>query len=141
MSLLRIADPAWRSWLSATPSPSATAFDEYHRAMMAWLKASPAAALLSSVEADFVITTLNVELTRLNRLTRQRIDVGMAVVGVGGIAMIGAVVGGPVGIAASILCFGGLLYTVNEGSGHNRRQDMIEEIEMLMDQLIERLGA
>ena len=140
----RIADPAWKSWLSLAPQvPIGTEFsDDAHRQLTRWFRNRPDTRHLSRAEAELLATHFLTWQWRLN--WAQDDSVNQTDVAIGGtlLSTIAAAVGGPiVGVAAGIFSLSALVYVRKQEADHKRRKDMMKDVENLVLDLVVRLSS
>ncbi len=137
----RVADPTWRAWLSSVPLPLQSDWDEaLHDSVMTWLRQTPSATDLARHEADELVTDFLLYSRRIKRAQRRGVNVAGMVFTGAIVGLIGYAVDGLFGaLAAPLFNFALATYAGKLHGDHRRRQAMIDEMDTMIDNLIDRV--
>jgi hypothetical protein len=114
--------------------------ESLHASVLIWIRQAPNPNLLTRQEADELASDFLVYSRRLNRAQQTGIGKsGLAFVGAI-VGLIGYALGGPVGtLAGPLFNFALAAYTGKLDADHRRRQAMIDEMDTMIDNLIDRM--
>jgi hypothetical protein len=136
-----VADPDWQAWLAQGPDFRATGnWEDLHRSSIPWLRRAPPTGQLSRGEADLLTVHFLLLSRRLKRGQSKGVSTTGAVFAGAIVGLVGYATGGPVGaLAAPLFNFCLATYTAKLNADHRRRQEMVDEVDAMIDNLIDRI--